>query len=67
MDENSPLSMQFKEFDSDGDGKLTADEVYELLKVLGKNIYKGSVTRVHIYSIRLQNYSTIITKAVSKK
>lgn len=48
MDDNSPLAMQFKEFDDDGDNKLNSDQVYELLKVLGKNIYKGSVTSVPI-------------------
>jgi Ca2+-binding EF-hand superfamily protein len=46
MDESSPLAMQFKELDDDNDNKLNVDQVYELLKVLGKNIYKGSVTSV---------------------
>ena len=46
MDDSSPLAMQFKELDSDGDNKLTVDEVHELLKLLGKNIYKGSITSV---------------------
>jgi Ca2+-binding EF-hand superfamily protein len=51
MDDQSPLAMQFKEFDTDGDGKLNPDEVYELLKLLGKNIYKGSVTSVNNLAI----------------
>lgn len=46
MDDNSPLAMQFKEFDDDADNKLTPDQVYELLKLIGKNIYKGSVSSV---------------------
>lgn len=47
MDQSSPLAMQFKEFDADGDNKLSPAEVYELLKLLGKNIYMGSVSSVH--------------------
>ncbi len=46
MDDSSPLAMQFKELDTDGDNKLTVDEVHELFKLLGKNIYKGSITSV---------------------
>lgn len=49
MDESSPLAMQFKQLDADGDGKLTVDETYQLLKLVGKNIYKGSVTSVIFY------------------
>lgn len=63
MDDSSPLAMQFREFDTDGDNKLNPDEVYELLKLLGKNIYKGSVSSVCYSSLlRQPRCSTMLTR-----
>jgi Ca2+-binding EF-hand superfamily protein len=43
---DSPLAMQFNEFDTDGDGRINDNQTYELMKVLGKNVYIGSVRQV---------------------
>lgn len=44
--DTSPLGMQFQEFDADHDGLINATEAHDLLKLLGKNIYMGSVQNV---------------------
>lgn len=36
----------FNEHDTDHDGRLTVDQVYNLLKALNVNTYKGSVNKV---------------------
>lgn len=48
MDQNNvhALMQQFQQFDNDKDGKISGEEAYELLKMLGKNIYKGSILDV---------------------
>ena len=43
---DSPLGMQFAEFDTDEDGRINDNQTYELLKALGKNVYIGSVRQV---------------------
>ncbi len=45
---NSPLEAQFNEFDTDKDGKIDDTQTYELLKLLGKNVYSGTVRQVYI-------------------
>ena len=44
--DNTPLGMQFLEFDTDKDGKITAGEAHDLMKLLGKNVYPGTVNNV---------------------
>ena len=44
--DTSPLGMQFAEFDTDHDGKITAQEAHELMKLLGKNLYQGTINNV---------------------
>ena len=57
----SPLGMQFNEFDADKDGRITDTETYELLKLLGKNTYTGAVKQVSVYKCRRFGSSTTIT------
>ena len=57
----SPLGMQFNEFDADKDGRLNDAEAYQLLKLLGKNVYQGTVRQVIITSCRLSNTWIILT------
>ena len=44
--DSTPLGMQFLEFDTDKDGKITAGEAHDLMKLLGKNVYPGTVNNV---------------------
>lgn len=46
--DTTPLGMQFSEFDTDHDGKINAQQAHELLKLLGKNVYQGTVNNVLI-------------------
>ena len=50
--DTTPLGMQFSEFDTDQDGKITAQEAHDLLKLLGKNVYQGTVNNVNIKTYR---------------
>ena len=59
----TPLGMQFNEFDTDKDGRLNDSEAYQLLKMLGKNVYQGTVRQVIIPSCRSSNtWTTSIPK-----
>lgn len=51
----TPLGMQFNEFDTDKDGRLNDSEAYQLLKMLGKNVYQGTVRQVIITPCRSSN------------
>lgn len=53
--DTTPLGMQFKEFDTDHDGRITGNEAHELLKLLDKNIYLGTVQYVWVIGYRLPN------------
>ena len=50
--DSSPLGMQFQEFDTDNDGLINGAEAHQLMKLLGKNIYVGSIQNVTILSLR---------------
>lgn len=53
---DSPLAMQFNEFDTDGDGRINDNQTYELMKVLGKNVYIGSVRQVIFYQTQAMKH-----------
>ena len=48
--DKSPLELQFDEADADQDGKIDKNEASELMKLLGKNVYPGSVQRVRSFT-----------------
>lgn len=41
------INTLFNEHDTDHDGKITADQAYNLLKALNVNNYKGTVHKVY--------------------
>lgn len=44
----TPLFEEFNAKDADKDGKIDDQQAYELLKLLGKNVYSGTVRQVSI-------------------